>query len=88
MNSLDKDQAKSLRERGCEAWFRNVRPRPATVSDEGSQKHSKGCLILATAKVISWKLILSVSIISYISICHLLLITILSFWGYIALRGG
>lgn len=59
-----------------------MHPRPAAVSDEGSQKHSRGCLILATAKVISWKLVLSVSIISsYISIHRLLLITIPPFWG-------
>lgn len=69
MNSLAKDQAKSLWETGNEtksiiAWFGNLCPGPATVSDKGSQKHSKGCLILATAKVTSWKLVLSVWIIS------------------------
>lgn len=73
-----------------QAWFGNVCPRPATVSHEGAQKHSKACLILAAAKVISWKLVLSVSITSSsdISILCLLLITVHSFWGYIALRGS
>lgn len=72
-----------------QAWFGNVCPRPATVSHEGGQKHSKGCLILAAAKVISWKLVLSVSISSSdISILCLPLITVHSFGGYIALRGS
>lgn len=69
MNSLAQDQVKNLWERQCEARsliarFGNVCPRPATVSDKGSQKHSKGCLILATAKVTCWKLVLSVWITS------------------------